>query len=514
MSLRSCIAITLVGHAYAHTDAFGYDVSASSTPGVCDVTLYYGSCKCHAFLFTQWHTHHVHTRLSNSGAQRRRVASLGCTVCSLLTMLPITRAPYDSAEQPPRPILTCVRILAWRASCGAGHISALPEGALVAFTYDGTGDASLGASYNVLTYGTGGANAATTLPFQPTTNIAGTNIDWTASGHPTSNTSAKWTSAELTAAGFDFGRTWIQITPSGHAKKDHVYSIQQATITAVAPGKYRFDYDPAPVGTAPSGTRAASNGNILTKSALSARYKVYSGFDLTDLLVEVTGGCGVVLSGLVTAPALPPTVASPPSAPTNQCPCLTIHPAGITYDSSGNVQLVISGTTYAYHPTYGLHSCEKHDETLAPSCNASPLASWCSDRWCYIDTTNCQLSSTETSHFPGLTSGGTPLAYSYEACGFANPFVLYQQPPSLPPSLPPPPPTSPPTSPSPTSPSPTSPPPSSPTSSSALDAGAIIGISVGSVLVVVCCCVAAVLVWAKQRKKGAKVVDAPIATAS
>jgi len=438
MSLRSCIAITLVGHAYAHTDAFGYDVSASSTPGVCDVTLYYGS---------------------------------------------------------------------W-------HISALPEGALVAFTYDGTGDASLGASYNVLTYGTGGANAATTLPFQPTTNIAGTNIDWTASGHPTSNTSAKWTSAELTAAGFDFGRTWIQITPSGHAKKDHVYSIQQATITAVAPGKYRFDYDPAPVGTAPSGTRAASDGNILTKSALSARYKVYSGFDLTDLLVEVTGGCGVVLSGLVTAPALPPTVASPPSAPTNQCPCLTIHPAGITYDSSGNVQLVISGTTYAYHPTYGLHSCEKHDETLAPSCNASPLASWCSDRWCYIDTTNCQLSSTETSHFPGLTSGGTPLAYSYEACGFANPFVLYQQPPSLPPSLPPPPPTSPPTSPSPTSPSPTSPPPSSPTSSSALDAGAIIGISVGSVLVVVCCCVAAVLVWAKQRTKGAKVVDAPIATAS
>ena len=96
------------------------------------------------------------------------------------------------------------------------------------------------------------------------------------------------------------------------------------------------------------------------------------------------------------------------------CPCLS---GSTTLPNGGTV--LLAGKTYDYPASYGLGTCEKHDETLAPYCSVGTGRSppeWCADLWCYVDQDNCaDLVMTNSVFFPGLK-------YSYSTCGDANTF--------------------------------------------------------------------------------------------
>ena len=96
------------------------------------------------------------------------------------------------------------------------------------------------------------------------------------------------------------------------------------------------------------------------------------------------------------------------------CPCLS---GSTTLPNGGTV--LLAGKTYDYPASYGLGTCEKHDETLAPYCSVGTGRSppeWCADTWCYVDPANCaDLVTTNSVFFPGLK-------YSYSTCGDANTF--------------------------------------------------------------------------------------------
>ena len=96
------------------------------------------------------------------------------------------------------------------------------------------------------------------------------------------------------------------------------------------------------------------------------------------------------------------------------CPCLS---GSTTLPNGGTV--LLAGKTYDYPASYGLGTCEKHDETLAPYCSVGTGRSppeWCADNWCYVDPANCaDLVTTDSVFFPGLK-------YSYSTCGDANTF--------------------------------------------------------------------------------------------
>ena len=76
-------------------------------------------------------------------------------------------------------------------------------------------------------------------------------------------------------------------------------------------------------------------------------------------------------------------------------------------------QVSLSGTTYDYPADYGLSTCKAHDNSLAPYCDDPGSApAWCADSWCYVDRSNCVLSTKpyESSYFPpGDERNGTRL---------------------------------------------------------------------------------------------------------
>lgn len=64
---------------------------------------------------------------------------------------------------------------------------------------------------------------------------------------------------------------------------------------------------------------------------------------------------------------------------------------------------------------YGATSCQRWDATLYDACRKSnsPLPSWCSHEWCFVDPDNCGLPHDPSVLYPGLF-------YSYQTCGYLN----------------------------------------------------------------------------------------------
>ena len=155
-------------------------------------------------------------------------------------------------------------------------------------------------------------------------------------------------------------------------------------------------------------------------------------------------------------PSLPPppspTLPEPSSLPSAQvsllatpgCACLTAYPPAVTMAQDGNVQVDVYGVSYRYPSAYGLHDCAAFDVGRQPFCSATTAGGnfdvlgnplWCSDFWCYVNTSACNASASRTSYFPGVD-----LFYSYATCGAANKFSDYyavKQPRPPPPAPPP-----------------------------------------------------------------------------
>ena len=95
-----------------------------------------------------------------------------------------------------------------------------------------------------------------------------------------------------------------------------------------------------------------------------------------------------------------------------ECPCLAVDspngalawaPAGRDRHNSNHVD------------AYG-HLCDQHDLGTGAFCTTSadgtPAPEWCSDRFCFVDPTNCSLASFRSERFPHSN-----LHYSYATCG-------------------------------------------------------------------------------------------------
>ena len=108
------------------------------------------------------------------------------------------------------------------------------------------------------------------------------------------------------------------------------------------------------------------------------------------------------------------SLASAALAQLSSCQCLTSYPGSVS-PSDG---VTIGGATFFYPATYGLSTCAPHDSNLAPVCNGATPPAWCSNRWCYVDRTQCSLPAVASSYFPGTT-----LYYSYTTCGSTNTFT-------------------------------------------------------------------------------------------
>ena len=160
----------------------------------------------------------------------------------------------------------------------------------------------------------------------------------------------------------------------------------------------------------------------------------------------------------------PPLQPSSPALPSvslalDACRCLpTFPPGSVAFAPNGAVLATIFELQYEYPSNYGLVDCETFDVGRQPFCDSvsiggafDPLANplWCSDMWCYVNASACNVSTYESSYFPGR------LRYSYETCGTANEFSTYyalKQPRPPPPQPPPRPPAPPPLEPPPPSP--------------------------------------------------------------
>ena len=117
------------------------------------------------------------------------------------------------------------------------------------------------------------------------------------------------------------------------------------------------------------------------------------------------------------ASPIPPSPPSPPSVPV-ACPCIDVYPPGTTADSTA-LNVSIFGELYAYPPTYGL-GCGAHDAGTRPYCattlggTLSPLDNprWCSDLWCYVDPSDCNVDSANYTVGASYQTG-VVLSYSF-----------------------------------------------------------------------------------------------------
>ena len=115
---------------------------------------------------------------------------------------------------------------------------------------------------------------------------------------------------------------------------------------------------------------------------------------------------------------------------TGSCPCLpTLRSFGIFDD---RVQVRIGSFLHDYGLGYGMLTCQSHDLNKPPSCYDETcksngnigLPSWCVREWCYVNGSECGISSTpSTYNLVGLEDPMQDLHYSYDACGACDTFT-------------------------------------------------------------------------------------------
>lgn len=160
----------------------------------------------------------------------------------------------------------------------------------------------------------------------------------------------------------------------------------------------------------------------------------------------------------VTPPPSPPLSPPPPPWPPLDCPCLASLPP--PYD--GTKEMVFGESVVLYPAGYGV-GCGTHDDGTLPFCytpelddvahprgwqqQTARLPTWCRERWCYVNSSDCNSAFEESSYWEQAN-----LTYSYLACGsqdvfqddFVETYTAMQPrpPPMAPPEHPPAPPPS------------------------------------------------------------------------
>ncbi|CAJ1379047.1 unnamed protein product [Effrenium voratum] len=74
-----------------------------------------------------------------------------------------------------------------------------------------------------------------------------------------------------------------------------------------------------------------------------------------------------------------------------------------------------------YPANYGNLECKAHDENLAPFCKGSSPPAWCTQKWCYVDSSNCQ----GVVPYKSVLFANSDVYYSYNTCGESNEFKAW-----------------------------------------------------------------------------------------
>ena len=98
------------------------------------------------------------------------------------------------------------------------------------------------------------------------------------------------------------------------------------------------------------------------------------------------------------------------------CPCITPAILSDAPYRSGTNQLIYQpsgsgGESFLLPASYG-NDCAAHDSGQSPHCAGSAAPAWCTQSWCYVDRSNCNVAHAPTVFFPG-----TGVDYSYATCG-------------------------------------------------------------------------------------------------
>lgn len=128
------------------------------------------------------------------------------------------------------------------------------------------------------------------------------------------------------------------------------------------------------------------------------------------------------------------------------CPCISQVPQRLQSTMYPNSScMLMHGPTYTgradegdycYPQNYGLGQCQPWDETLPPFCARADggtrfdAPSWCTDAWCYVDKTNCQLPSSRYDLTPSVVDQSATtddqLVYSYATCGITSNYAKFR----------------------------------------------------------------------------------------
>lgn len=97
--------------------------------------------------------------------------------------------------------------------------------------------------------------------------------------------------------------------------------------------------------------------------------------------------------------------------------------AGIA-NRSGTTMMNYGGKVVAYPGAVGTY-CSAWDANNAPKCKTDSPPSWCSQAWCYVDGSSCEISVPPkvTKAMKGASIGGEDLRYSYATCGGSDSFT-------------------------------------------------------------------------------------------
>jgi len=96
-----------------------------------------------------------------------------------------------------------------------------------------------------------------------------------------------------------------------------------------------------------------------------------------------------------------------------RCPC-------IGFDSvDGDTLVTLSNTTQVAFPADLGARCEAWDNKHHPDCKEDDEPDWCRQKWCYVDSCNCDLPVMPkmASYVPDALFQGKPVFFSYATCG-------------------------------------------------------------------------------------------------
>lgn len=95
------------------------------------------------------------------------------------------------------------------------------------------------------------------------------------------------------------------------------------------------------------------------------------------------------------------------------CKCIGVAP------QPGTTDVYINGVGSVAYPADAGAYCNAWDQNDHPKCKAANPPHWCEKKWCYVDPCTCELDTPpkSTVYLPGAKFQGTPIYYSYVACG-------------------------------------------------------------------------------------------------